>query len=244
VLAQNPERTELRDGDALEGRVQPSPVAQLDQWEDRVSDIIDVVEEAGVSLTNAGNGLSEAADKVVGLLNRHENDIDNAFTQVADSMEELRKAAASVNSIFGDEPTQQKLQHALQELPATLDSMNRAMALAETNLENLESFTEMLGSGGTDQVDVVFQTIDRLGYAVDQMAKFGERLNSSDGTLGLLMQDRQLYDHITRAARNVDALIVQLKPIVDDARVFSDKIARHPELLGVRGALQRNPGIK
>ncbi len=36
----------------------------------------------------------------------------------------------------------------------------------------------------------------------------------------------------------------QLKPILDDARVFSDKIARHPETLGVRGALQRNPGIK
>jgi hypothetical protein len=32
--------------------------------------------------------------------------------------------------------------------------------------------------------------------------------------------------------------------VVRDARVFSDKIARHPELLGVRGAIQRNPGTK
>jgi len=26
--------------------------------------------------------------------------------------------------------------------------------------------------------------------------------------------------------------------------VFSDKIARHPELLGVRGALSSSPGVK
>jgi phospholipid/cholesterol/gamma-HCH transport system substrate-binding protein len=35
-----------------------------------------------------------------------------------------------------------------------------------------------------------------------------------------------------------------MKPIIHDARVFSDKIARHPELLGVRGAIQRNAGTK
>jgi hypothetical protein len=32
--------------------------------------------------------------------------------------------------------------------------------------------------------------------------------------------------------------------IVDDVRVFTDKIARHPEQLGVRGAIDRRPGLK
>ena len=36
----------------------------------------------------------------------------------------------------------------------------------------------------------------------------------------------------------------ELRPIINDVRVFSDKIARHPESLGVRGALDRRPGLK
>ena len=35
-----------------------------------------------------------------------------------------------------------------------------------------------------------------------------------------------------------------LRPIVRDARAFSDKIARHPEKLGVRGLVDRSTGIK
>jgi phospholipid/cholesterol/gamma-HCH transport system substrate-binding protein len=49
---------------------------------------------------------------------------------------------------------------------------------------------------------------------------------------------------MNRAAKNIDELTRQLKPILDDARVFSDKIARHPESLGVRGVIDRKPGIK
>ena len=67
---------------------------------------------------------------------------------------------------------------------------------------------------------------------------------SQQGSLGQLLNNPELYQHLNRAAKNIDELTRQLKPILDDARVFSDKIARHPETLGVRGAIQRSPGIK
>ena len=34
------------------------------------------------------------------------------------------------------------------------------------------------------------------------------------------------------------------KPIVRDMRIFSDKVARHPELIGVGGALKGSSGLK
>ena len=49
---------------------------------------------------------------------------------------------------------------------------------------------------------------------------------------------------VAQAAANVNNLTRELRPIVDDVRVFTDKIARHPEQLGVRGALDRRPGLK
>jgi hypothetical protein len=35
-----------------------------------------------------------------------------------------------------------------------------------------------------------------------------------------------------------------LKPIVDNAKTLTDKLARHPESLGIRGALKPSSGIK
>ena len=58
------------------------------------------------------------------------------------------------------------------------------------------------------------------------------------------MRDPDLYQNLNKAAQNIAQLSCELRPIVADARVFSDKIARHPELLGVSGALQRSAGTK
>ena len=50
--------------------------------------------------------------------------------------------------------------------------------------------------------------------------------------------------HVNHVAKNVDELTRDLKPLLDDARIFTDKIARHPELLGVRGAIKKDAGFK
>ena len=73
---------------------------------------------------------------------------------------------------------------------------------------------------------------------------FTRALNESEGTLGRLLRDPLLYDEPAQAAANVNRITKQLRPIVNDVRVFTDKIARHPEQLGVRGALDRRPGLK
>ena len=69
------------------------------------------------------------------------------------------------------------------------------------------------------------------------------RLEEGEGSIGALLKDRQLYDRLNHAARNLDEVSQKLKPIVDDARVFSDKIARHPGSI-VRDAIKPGPGIK
>jgi phospholipid/cholesterol/gamma-HCH transport system substrate-binding protein len=59
-----------------------------------------------------------------------------------------------------------------------------------------------------------------------------------------LINDPQLYQHLNRAAKNIDDITRELKPIKDDLRIFTDKIARHPEDLGARGLIINKPGIK
>ncbi|MCA9023317.1 MAG: hypothetical protein KDA74_24380, partial [Planctomycetaceae bacterium] len=47
-----------------------------------------------------------------------------------------------------------------------------------------------------------------------------------------------------RSASSLTVLLNNLEPIARDIRIFSDKIARHPEILGVSGAMKGSSGLK
>jgi hypothetical protein len=73
------------------------------------------------------------------------------------------------------------------------------------------------------------------------MRVFASRLNSGNGTIARLVDDQQLYFEVIQTIQNVRLLSQRLQPIADDVRIFTDKIARDPGQLGVRGALQGRP---
>ena len=50
----------------------------------------------------------------------------------------------------------------------------------------------------------------------------------ADGTLGMLINDPDLYLRLERAAANVEEITRRVMPIVDDARIAVDKVARDP----------------
>ena len=80
-----------------------------------------------------------------------------------------------------------------------------------------------------------------------QVESFGETLNNSDGTLKQLLNDDELYWRIRRTVENIEEASARVRPILDDVRIFSDKIARDPRQLGVRGAISQRPsgaGVK
>ena len=122
--------------------------------------------------------------------------------------------------------------------------MGDAMETVQHNLKNLQGLTEPLGRRGEMLVQRMTDGTGKLNQVMDEMLRFSRTLNDPSSAIGQLMNNPELVRHLTRAIKNIDEITRQLKPILDDARVFSDKIARHPEVLGVRGAIKPSPGIK
>lgn len=133
---------------------------------------------------------------------------------------------------------------AIAGMDSTFDSIETTLGLADSNLRNLEGFTKPLGERG----EQIFDNIDRVAGRMDllmlRLTEFSDTLNRREGSLGRLMNDPELYDNINSAAANINELACELRPIVRDVRVFSDKIARDPGRLGVRGVFQQNAPIK
>ena len=112
---------------------------------------------------------------------------------------------------------------------------------ADNNLQNLEKFTKPLADRGDALVHQIETSVGMITELLDQLVKFSASLNNNEGSLGPLLHDRELYDRLSRTARNVEDATKQLKPILGDVRIFTDKIARDPRQLGVKGALDKNP---
>ena len=166
-------------------------------------------------------------------------------------MDSFQLAMNNINTLVGDEQMRADLQASLSGVPLLIEETRLAVSKysavadkADKSLTDAQEFTESLGELGdasgqmAANVDAITRKLDRL---ILDLLTMSDAINNQEGTLGLLIHDPEMYQRLNRAAGNVEQVSYRLRPIVEDVRVFTDKIARDPRQLGVRGAIERNP---
>lgn len=131
----------------------------------------------------------------------------------------LDSILASVNALFADpalaqtlhnvETVTQNLTTSSAELNKLMATMNHGvptmMTKANRVLDNADVLTANLASLDLASTK---QQVDNTIASVQQLTN---RLNSNDGTLGLLMNDPSLYNNLTSTMRDADSLLVNLR---------------------------------
>ncbi len=131
----------------------------------------------------------------------------------------LDSILASVNALLADpalaqtlhnvETVTQNLTTSSAELNKLMATMNHGvptmMTKANRVLDNADVLTANLASLDLASTK---QQVDNTIASVQQLTN---RLNSSDGTLGLLMNDPSLYNNLTSTMRDADSLLVNLR---------------------------------
>ena len=223
---------------------------------------IRTVNDTGEALREASVELKAAARNVNRILNAEKGQIHNVLHNAADAL-------GAISNILGDRETQHRLSLAMKDMPATLDTMNRTFQAAQDSIETftkrsppdnktavermvstinmtertLRKFSMESEDGRPAPADQIAAAMQDIGTITSLMRQIMSRIDQGEGSFGALLNDRQLYDRLNRAARNIEQVSRELKPIVDDARVFTDKIARHPGVI-VRDAVKPGVGIK
>jgi phospholipid/cholesterol/gamma-HCH transport system substrate-binding protein len=178
--------------------------------------------------------LIEQALEQVPVLLGDARDVMSAMKTVMTTVEgAVGDVVKNADGIVGD------VKDTVSTVQTTVESFRNVSERAERNLQNLEGLTEPLGRQGEVLVQSIEGTVGQINAVLGQLTTFSQALNNRDGTLGQLIHNRELYDQINDTVRNIEYLSRQLRPIVNDARVFTDKVARDPGRLGVKGALDR-----
>lgn len=234
----------LEPGVYIDGSVAGNPLESFANLEDDLS-------AAASSVTVAGNQISKLAESINGAISDDDKQVQRILDKLEVSLDSFRRTTDNINGLMGDREVQTELRNTIVEMPKlfkqsrdTLDRMQDTIESANRNMRNLEGLTGPLGERGDKLVNNIDSTVSKLDELLAQFVQFGKQLNNSEGSLGKLVNDPELYQNLNKAACNIERLTTELRPIVKDARAFSDKIARHPELLGVRGAIQKSSGIK
>ena len=239
-----PGRTQvIEPGQWMRGELAVDPVQT-------VRDLAPKLENVMASIQTTSESIRELSGKFNRLLDNNEENLDRAIGKTADALEAVQQLASNANAILGDEQTQLNIRNAIERLPIILEDTHKAvlqtqhsMATFNRSLRNIEDFTEPLGQNAAQMVARVDSSLAKLDQLAGELVQFSQAVNRSEGTLGQLIHNPELYQNLNRTIRNVEHLTRKLEPIIDDARVLSDKVARNPGVI-VRDAVRPGPGLK
>jgi phospholipid/cholesterol/gamma-HCH transport system substrate-binding protein len=243
----------------LVGKISEDPTGVKRVLEDALKSPIDTVNSTGKALKEASEELGKAAHKVGELFDK----------KTQSDLRAILEGAADAMKVLGTKENQEKLAKAMNDLPQTVKGMNntfertdqmlsqfmkpspvdgktpieRMVGTIELTERTLRKFSEPPREGELAPTDQIAKAMENINDITGLIRTIVTRIDQGEGSIGALMNDRQLYDRLNRAAKNIEAVSGQLKPILDDARVFSDKIARHPGVI-VRDAVKPGIGLK
>ena len=132
--------------------------------------------------------------------------------QIEQMLPKLDSILASINSLLADPAIGNSLHNVenitagltttSQELSRLTASLNRQLPGLMANTDTLTRNLSMLDFAST------MTKVDQTLRNVEQMTA---RLNSNDGTLGLLMRDQGLYNNLNATMMHADSLMIDLK---------------------------------
>ncbi len=239
----------VQHGDFLaDGVVATDPMKMLVGLEDRVTGALD-------SIQGAGNEVGLVARNLNAVVENNDEQLQRVIQKSEIALDSFNQAMANVNEIVGDPEMKARLRQMLEDLPKlvdeaqqtmasarqTLENFDRVSRSAEANLANLEDLTRPLGERGEQLAADMARSIRNLDELLGQAVLLSQAINDRQGSLGKLVYEREMYEKLDRAASNIEDLSRRLKPIVEDVRIFTDKISTDPRQLGVKGALDRRP---
>ena len=192
------------------------------------------------------------------VMETHRGKLDVVMTHATDALDQFSRTMrtanttlANANRMLADPEYREKLRQTLEALPQmasetrqTIAAVRQTVHTMNENLDNLKDVTGPLAKQSQSIISRLDTSLTNVATLSGELKDFVRAVNKDDGTLKKFASDPELYRNLNRTAESMSLLLRNLEPIVNDFRIFSDKIARHPELMGVGGALKGSSGLK
>lgn len=163
------------------------------------------VEPGGIIPGAVNGGMMDKAANLIPVVEKMLPKLDSILTSVNALLADPALAA----SLHNVETITSNLTVSTRELNTLMAGLNKQVPgmvrKANGVLDNTNRLTANLVS-----LDVQ-GTLNRVNQTLESAHQFTEKLNSNQGSLGLLMNDTKLYDNLTSTMSHADSLVIDLK---------------------------------
>jgi ABC-type transporter Mla subunit MlaD len=122
--------------------------------------------------------------------------------------------------------------------------LNDTLVRLDATLADLQKTTRPLGERGPAITQNLDESLAKLNATLGDARALMRVLDQGDGTLRRILVDPSLYQHLDEAACVLAKAMPRVELILRNIEIFADKLARHPESIGLRGAIKPSNGLK
>jgi phospholipid/cholesterol/gamma-HCH transport system substrate-binding protein len=262
-----PDNTPIPPGEEVQGSARSDVNTLLTQF----SDILPPAQEALVELRKMAPELRRTNDEIqVAAQNwgrlgeRADILLQTNQEKLVKTLESLNDTVNRINTVFNDE-NQRNLSVTIKNVRAgtenlgniskntdemiresrqTIRRVNESITRTDDVLANLQQATKPMAERSASVMKNLDESTDKLNRTLSEVRELLRGMQGSDGTLHRLANDPALYNNLNDAALMMARIMPRLDRALRDLEVFADKIARHPESLGIGGAINPSRGLK
>ena len=190
-----------------------------------------------------------------GDVNIKKQNLENIFRQLENTLGTTSKLAENMNEIISDPNIRKNILKGAEDFPNILNKVNtlldhgeelyttikdivasskNTMAKFDRSLGNVELFTQTLSDDGKSFIQNMNASSKDITKMVGNISTLSEeiveQIGNKETPLGMLT-DEEVGREVRGIVRNVESATEKVQPILDDARVFTNKIAHRPSAL-------------
>ena len=235
----------------IRGQAAVNPMEIVQRMEINVNQTMQAFTETSREWESVGKNLNRLMETKQGSLDEVIERAALALSEFTKTMRSADVALTQAKNLIGDPRLQEDIKRTIASLPNMVDETHQTISETRKtvkkiseNLENLNAATAPLAKYSTSLVTRLDSGMRQFEILLTELNAFARTMNDNEGTLQKFVADPALYENLNRSATALAIVMENLAPTIKDLRIFADKVARHPELIGLSGAIKGSTGIK
>jgi phospholipid/cholesterol/gamma-HCH transport system substrate-binding protein len=163
--------------------------------------------------------------------------------KLAKSLDSLQNSLESVSKLLNEE-NRGNVVEILRNTKKGSERLDNLTKQAEDTMRNLDKTLKPLADKGPQIVKNLEEGTEKLNRVLGDARELIQAIGRAEGTFSKILTDPSLYNNLNDGAAAFVRILPRVDRMMRDLETFADRIARHPEALGVGGAIRPSSGIK